>query len=55
MFAISVNGLDLTSSQRYFDFTLSQQTSINGVQSEQNFTLAPCSRKDWEGAGSSIL
>lgn len=55
MFAIGINGLDLTATPRYFDFSLTQEISINGNTSELNYSLQPCRREDWIGAGSKIL
>lgn len=55
MFAIGVNGLDLTSNSKYFDFALSQQISVNGLVSNVSYPLTPCSRESWVGAGKSIL
>jgi hypothetical protein len=55
MFAVGVNGMDLTTSPRYFDFALTQEINIAGEASIQNYTLQPCRRSDWQGAGQHIL
>lgn len=58
MFAIGITGIDLSSSSRYFDITLTNKTSIkNGttkIKSTTTIPLSPCNINQFSGISESI-
>ncbi len=58
MFAIGINDLDLSSSQRYFDIVLNNRTIIkngsNLIKTYKNIPLTPCTISQWSGVTESI-
>ena len=47
MFAVGIAGLDLSSSQRYFDITLEELIVINNSKTSIKVALTPCKLSQW--------
>ena len=59
MFAIGITGINLSSSTRYFDITLTNRVTekyANGTTSKtrNSVTLEPCTLAHWQGVSESI-
>ena len=58
MFAIGITGMDLSGSQRYFDFSLQHKATFNTgpsrIKEVQNIMLEPCTQAHWSGVNPSI-
>lgn len=58
MFAIGLTGVDLSSSQRYFDIVLTNKTAVwngtNTVKTTNSIPLKPCTQEQWSGMSQNI-
>lgn len=55
MFAIGLQGIDLSSSQRYFDISLTQiETFLNINSTSTPIFLEPCTMEHWDGINENI-
>lgn len=58
MFAIGLTGIDLSSTERYFDIVLTNRTTIKSggtlVKTTTNIPLTPCTISQWSGISDSI-
>lgn len=54
MFAIGLTGIDLSSSQRYFDISLETISVANNVKSTTKVSLEPCAIDQWSGISDQI-
>ena len=58
MFAIGITGMDLNSSQRYFDISLQHKSTVttgsNRVKQTQTISLEPCTQAHWSGVNQNI-
>ena len=58
MFAVGIQGIDLSSTQRYFDISLVHRTyTKNGSSTSREETIVPlnpCTKDQWEGVNNDI-
>jgi hypothetical protein len=58
MIAIGITGIDLSSTERYFDIVMNNRTNVkNGsktIKTTKNIPLSPCNISQWSGVTDSI-